>query len=210
MSHIQRIGHFEVSRRDRLGRGGHASVFKAKDTRDGSIVAAKEVFIDMHDRDDIKQVQREVDLHGGLPPHVNIVKFLGSHIDAELWIFTEFCEHGDLEVYFAKNVMSPELRLDIMTQVTEGLKHLHSLNPPVAHRDVKPRNVLLKEVNGKLIAKLCDLGIAKAVQIDDRMTVGFQPDCGSWPYMSPELFQLKDSGKGTYSIKVDLFSSGIF
>ena len=144
--------------------------------------------------------------------HINTVNFLDSKVDddGELWIFTEYCEFGDLGDYFKKNALAASTRLDIMKQVTKGIQHLHHLKPPIAHRDIKPGNVLMRRVDGKLIAKLSDLGIAKATEIEDGKTKGLKTDIGTELYMAPEQFAIRDNKDVTYTKNVDVFSNALF
>ena len=212
-SHIQIVDHFEVDRNEKLGKGCYGYVFKAKDLNDDNkTVAAKEVgILDIDDTEEMERVQQEVELHGQIPHHDNIVNFLGSKQEgSNLWIFTEYCNSGDLNKYCKKNIVTMDMRFDIMIQVVKGIQHLHHLDPPIAHRDIKPTNVLITRVNENLIAKLCDLGIAKAIEREGGVTKGFQTDCGTHPFMAPELFELKDSRDKTYTKRVDIFSCGLF
>ena len=180
-SNTQIVDHFEVQRDEKLGRGTYGQVFKAKDLdNNNEIVAAKEVWLlDTDDREEMESVRREVDLHGRVPKHDNIVTFLSSkQTGSNLWIFAEYCNSGDLNTYCGKNFVTMKMRLNIMIQVTKGIRHLHHLEPPIAHRDLKPTNVLITNMNEKITAKLCDLAIEK----EDGAIKGFQTDCGTQPF----------------------------
>ena len=211
MSHLQIIDHFEVNKKDKLGSGGFGFVYKATDLDDGQIVAAKEVFIlDVNDAEEMERVQREVDLHAALPPHDNIVNFMGSKQDGDkLWIFTEYCNLGDLIKYCKENTISTEAMLDIMIQITKGIHHLHHSETPIAHRDIKPGNILFTKVDDNVRAKLCDLGISKATVKQNSVTMGFDSRIGTDDFMAPEQFELRISGKGTFNKSVDIFSAGL-
>ena len=206
---IQRVGHFDVDRNRTLGKGGNGHVFLGTNIQTGQLVAAKEVYIG--DPDELEQVQHEVDLHGTLEPHENIVLFHGSETCKDfLWILTAYCEHGDLNKYCKEHAVSLALKFDLMIQVSEGIKFLHDLDPPIAHRDIKPSNILITMTNGKAVAKLCDLGIAKAAERRGTVTESLHTDCGTDAYKAPELFELRRTRKGTYNRSVDIFSEGLF
>ncbi len=59
------------------------------------------------------------------------------------------------------------------------------------------------------MAKLCDLGIAKAVVKENDIVKGLQTDVGTYLYKAPELFELGDDSTKTYNMTVDLFSLGL-
>lgn len=54
---------------------------------------------------------------------------------------------------------SPSWALPILHQIARGLAALHAAQ--VVHRDVKPANILVDEVNGELVARVADFGIAR-------------------------------------------------
>ena len=211
MAASKMIDHFEVFKKEKLGSGGFGNVFKAKNNKTGEIVAAKEVFIpDPDDTEELERVQREVEIHGRLPKHDNIVHFIASkNLSERLWIFTELCPHGDLITYCEKHKMTSPLKLTFMKDVAKGILHLHHLEPPVAHRDIKPHNVLVTDLKGRHIAKLCDLGIAKSTEKEDGYTKGFMTRIGSSNFMAPEQFELLETGKKTFHKNIDIFSAGL-
>ena len=49
----------------------------------------------------------------------------------------------------------------IAHHVAKGLVYMHSLDPPVIHRDIKGGNVLLKTTERGLVAKISDFGIVR-------------------------------------------------
>ena len=80
-----------------------------------------------------------------IPPHKNIVKYLGSNVatergESEVFIVMEFCSgsslydilHQRYKRYFVEHEV-----LDIFFNICEGVAHLHAMNPPLAHRDIK-------------------------------------------------------------------------
>ena len=55
------------------------------------------------------------------------------------------------------------LKQSLLTDVARGLLHLHTRDPPVVHRDLSARNVLL---TSSLVAKISDLGNARIVNLE--------------------------------------------
>ena len=211
MPDIKTIDNFEIDRDEPLGKGSSGQVFLGKDLTSGQRIAAKQILVkDVHPHL-VEHAQQELISMKQTPPNPNVVRFLDSKQDGKyMWIFTEFCEHGDLDKYALKNKIATDQRFDIMVQVTKGIRHLHHLDPPIVHRDIKPGNIVLTEVDGKIIAKLCDFGIAKPTEHEGGFPKSFHTFCGTHKYLAPELFQQYHSDEVTYDMSVDIYSTGIF
>ena len=96
-------------------------------------------------------------------------------------------------------------KIAILHDVAEGLRYLHSHNPPVIHRDLSPNNVLLKHMPGFSVAKIADLGVAKMINVDDtRSTQYLTKVPGTVHFMPPEAFQRRPQ----YDTSLDVFSYG--
>ncbi|KDO19725.1 TKL protein kinase [Saprolegnia parasitica CBS 223.65] len=111
---------------------------------------------------------------------------------------TEYLENGDVAAYLAvhRNVEF-DVKISIGLGVLNAVQYLHSLDPPVIHRDLKGRNVLLSDA---LDAKLSDFGISRQRIADETMTVGV----GTAFWTAPEvLLGLK------YDASVDVYSFGV-
>ena len=78
---------------------------------------------------------------------------------------------------------------------------MHNLSPPVAHRDLKPGNIIITEGPE---TKLCDYGLAKT--IDRSGTVNASTFGGTPKYMPPELYT---SDVKYDALKGDIFSLGL-
>jgi serine/threonine protein kinase len=50
-------------------------------------------------------------------------------------------------------------RISMAKQCVQGVAYLHALRPMVLHQDIKPANIMIDKQN--LMAKLCDMGIAR-------------------------------------------------
>ena len=85
----------------------------------------------------------------------------------------------------------------IALQVLDALEYLHSLTPPLVHRDLKPDNIMLAPVTGGAeIVKLIDFGIARHFQVQ-RGTVHGTPG-----YAAPEQY------RGLSEPRTDLYALG--
>ena len=94
------------------------------------------------------------------------------------------------------------LKRSILADVASGLVYLHSHSPPVIHRDLSAKNVLL---NSAMVAKITDLGNARIVNLQpDQLARTLTRIPGTMVYMPPEAFE--DTSK--YGPSLDSFSFG--
>ncbi|POM77863.1 TKL/DRK protein kinase [Phytophthora palmivora] len=87
-------------------------------------------------------------------------------------------------------------KVKIALHVAHALTYMHSLDPPLIHRDLKSKNILLTE---DLDAKLTDFGASRE-RVDRTMTAGI----GTSLWMAPEMM----TGE-KYDEKADMFSFGV-
>ena len=192
-----------------LGKGNYGCVYWGIDSRTNQPVAAKQIVIGSTFEEEY--IKQEVESLAKLESHDNVLKFVGSVKEENVyWIFTEYCELGDVDDYCSKNALTQLSKVDIMLQVAKAVSFLHHLETPIVHRDVKPENVVLKK-DRQLIAKLCDFGIARPVERLDGIIQPCQTKCGSPLYQAPEFFKEdEETGNVLYDISVDIFSLGLF
>ena len=88
----------------------------------------------------------------------------------------------------------------ICFDVARGLKFLHGQNPPLVHRDLNAKNILLTEDG---TAKISDLGVSKFRPTDLGYLSSKAPGC--LPYMPPEALGREPQ----YTEKLDIFSFGV-
>ena len=94
------------------------------------------------------------------------------------------------------------LKMSILADVAKGLVYLHSRSPPVIHRDLSAKNVLL---NSAMVAKISDLGNSRIVDFQPGQlarTLSRIP--GTMVYMPPEAFEATSK----YGPSLDSFSFG--
>ena len=100
-----------------------------------------------------------------------------------------------------KPYIPDSLKCSILQNVASGLAFLHSHSPPIIHRDLSARNILLNE---GMVAKIADLGMARIVpRMRGAATMTKAP--GASIYMPPEA--LEDKSK--YDTSIDIFSIGV-
>lgn len=198
-----------------LSRGGYGEVYKG--TYREQVVAIKKLLPET--RKDLAHIENfltEIKLQAMLD-HPHIVALLGVAWESlsELYAVSEFMAGGDLRALLQsyKQRRSTTLRASspprpgfnaakvrIALHVAHALTYLHSLQPPVLHRDLKSRNVLLSDT---LDAKLTDFGSSRVratTQSQATMTAGV----GSSLWMAPEVMVGQ-----RYDDKSDVFSLGV-
>jgi len=90
----------------------------------------------------------------------------------------------------------------ILHDVARGLTYLHSHTPPIIHRDLTAKNILL---NSAMVAKLADLGVARIVDIQPgRLAATMTQTPGTAVYMPPEALE----PNAQYDTTIDVFSFG--
>ena len=205
MASSRNVDNFRVDLRKPLGEGTFGLVYMATDRRNGNRVAAK--LVNLSGEKEHEQFSlNEVLAHQAAKDHPNLVRMIHHKLDRkkkELWLFTEYCHHGNLEEFVKKNPLDLETVLKIMHDCSCGLDFMNNrMDGNVIHRDVKPGNILLTTENGQLVAKLADFGLAKVLSPFERNT---RTGLGTLLFMAPEFFK----GTVIYNKTIDTFALGI-
>ncbi|KAG6960508.1 hypothetical protein JG688_00009558 [Phytophthora aleatoria] len=134
--------------------------------------------------------------------HPNLVRLIGAAwtVETDLQMLLEYMEGGDLRRYLADpNTPSgwTTTKFNIAIDVIEALVYLHSFQPPLVHRDLKSKNVLL---SSDMEAKLSDFGTSRFRSSDKTMTGGV----GTGRWLAPEVIR----GDSDYGPAADIYSFG--
>ena len=181
----------------KIGTGGMADVYKAKDHKLNRFVAVKVLKPEFReDTTFIRKFRSEAQAAAGLT-HPNIVNVFDVGDDEGVnYIVMELIEGITLKEYISKKgKLSIKEATSIAIQVSMGLEAAHSHG--IVHRDIKPQNIIIS-TDGKV--KVTDFGIARAASSN---TISSNV-MGSVHYSSPEQV------RGGYSDeKSDIYSLGI-
>ncbi|KAE8277949.1 Activin receptor type-2B [Larimichthys crocea] len=139
--------------------------------------------------------------------HENILRYIaaekrGSHLEAELWLITEFHERGSLSDFLKGNIVSWSELCHIAESMACGLAYLHEDIPDRRERD--PNRPSLTD----LTAVIGDFGLA----------VCFEPgkppgethgQVGTWRYMAPEVLEGAINFQRDAFLQIDMYAVGL-
>ena len=171
-----------------LGEGGMGTVYKVELVgRPGYYRAVKELLINLNTsaeerRSAIERFDKEIDLLFSLK-HPHIPSFLLSFQERGNYYFVmEFVPGQSLDKMLEKNKgpLNEEDVIKWMMQVCEALSYIHSFNPPIILRDLKPGNVMVTPSGD---VQLIDFGIARRFDPNKRTNT---ENLGTISYASPE------------------------
>ncbi|GMF14806.1 unnamed protein product [Phytophthora lilii] len=167
----------------------------------GQQIAAKRLLqTKEHKAEDVHEFALEIELNSHLE-HPNIGAFIGVAWSSlnNLTMVIEYFPLGDLQRYLKKNadlLSWARDKIHMAVGVARALEYLHGYSPPIIHRDLKSKNILITK---QLEAKLIDFGVSRG-RLDNTMTAGV----GTPFWTAPEILEGK-----RYSEQADIYSFGV-
>ena len=187
-----------------IGRGASAIVYEG--IRDNGERVALKV---LRHWQLLRYLQAEVQNLEKIGSHKNICTHRKDHLRHELFpcIEYEFSMMGDLKKYMGRRLGRPLTIMQacsVIAQILSALVHVHGQDSPIAHRDLKPQNLLIFEDEyGRPVFRVTDFGFAKDVKNPDiTQTQPRTPD-----YASPQQGQREFIN--VHSTADDIFSLGV-
>ena len=172
-------GRYTLERR--LGAGGMAAVWLARDEVLGRAVAIKALSDTLAGEEGyVRRFRREARVAAGLS-HPNLVRVFDFGDDPRPYLVMEYVEGGTL----AEHLREAERELDcdgLVRRLLDALDHVHAAR--IVHRDVKPANVLMG-TDGR--ARLTDFGIAQPEDATQLTQAGGV--MGTMRYLAPEVLE---------------------
>lgn len=186
---------------EKIGEGGMAIVYKARDNKLNRLVAVKILKKEFANNKDISDKFKKEATALANFSDANIVNILdvGHEEEGNIDYFVmEYVSGKTLKELIVENgKLNYTVSIGIATQIAKALECAHKNN--IIHRDVKPQNILVTESG---MVKVTDFGIAKSstsATITNTTTI-----MGSAHYLSPE------QAKGTFiDLRSDIYSLGI-
>ena len=195
-----RLGSYQLQRK--LGEGGMAQVYLARDVRLGRDVAVKVLDRKLADRPGFRErFMREARLAAALD-HPNIVPLYDFGDEEALFLVMPFISGGSLQDLLPRTPLQVGEVVTYGSQIADALDYAHQRK--VVHRDVKPANMLI-HADGRLM--LSDFGLAKIVSQTNTMNAPRnRPDAGTPEYMAPEqVVGSSDARSDIYGLGVVLY-----
>lgn len=197
-------GKYEILKK--IGQGGMSIVYVAMDTRLNKQWAVKE--IKQNPKQDtrtlLKGLQMEANIlkmvdHPVLPRIVDIINYNGT-----VFVVMDYIEGRPLsEVLKLEGAQPQEKVIEWAKDLCSALDYLHSMNPPIIYRDMKPSNIMLKP-DGKV--KLIDFGTAKEFDVE---SLADTTALGTRGYAAPEQFgDARGRGIHKTDARTDIYSLG--
>lgn len=197
-------GKYEILKK--IGQGGMSIVYVAMDTRLNKQWAIKE--IKKSKKQDtktlLKSLQMEANIlkmvdHPVLPRIVDIINYKGT-----VFVVMDYIEGRTLsEVLKLEGAQPQDKVIEWAKDLCSALDYLHSMNPPIIYRDMKPSNIMLKP-DGKV--KLIDFGTAKEFDVE---SLADTTALGTRGYAAPEQFgDARGRGIHKTDARTDIYSLG--
>ena len=194
----------------RVGEGGMAHVYFARDLESDSEVAIKVLLPQLaSDPDSVERLRREAVIAARLKhPNVCPITDMGETPEGHLYLAMPFLAGEPLAMHQGRyGPLSVSDAIPLLVQICGGLGHAHGLQ--ILHRDLKPENVILvpdRDAPGGLRAVVMDFGLAKVVREEPDLQKLTRSGIvlGTPEFMSPEqLLGYELDGRS------DLYSTGV-
>jgi non-specific serine/threonine protein kinase/serine/threonine-protein kinase len=197
-----RVGRYRIE--SLLGRGGMGEVYRAEQLEPVRRTVALKLL--RRQRLDARhlayfEVERQM-LAQMRHPGIAQVYDAGATAEGHPYFAMEFIDGTPITRYCEEHALSLRQRIELFIQVCQGVQHAHQKG--VIHRDLKPGNLLVDEVDGKPVPKIIDFGIA-TVASRSLGNAGAER-AGTPEYMSPEQ---AGTDPGAVDTRSDVYSLGV-
>lgn len=186
-----------------IGKGGMSKVYLAMDKNLNKQWAIKEIERKAYDKNNevvVASAMAEANMmkkldYPSLPRIVDIIEK-----ENVIYVVMDYIEGETLSSVLSKEGAQPqEVVIEWAKELCRVLDYLHTQNPPIIYRDMKPANIMLQS-NGNI--KLIDFGIAREYK---EQNLADTVSLGTKGYAAPEQF----GGKGQTDARTDVYCLGV-
>ena len=169
-----------------IGAGASGTVWRARRRVDNVMVAAKVLHRELVSDPDnlIRLVRESSSVHDLVHPH--LVRVHDLYIDrgrGEAAVIMDLVDGPDMRRLLKDDQLGRAEGMRLLSEVASGLAAVHAKG--VVHRDLKPDNILVRDLAGRRTALLTDFGLAKTIDHPTVTRTGYVP--GTPAYLAPEL-----------------------
>ena len=206
----------------RLGAGRFASVREGCCRESGVRVAIK-IFHRSEPSFNLQAVREELTFMRLLKNNDHCIRLLADYEDWEsIYLVQELAVGGSLSdrIKAVRGRFCEQEVAAITVQILAAVAALHEMD--IAHRDLKPDNILVMSSDSASALynriRLCDFGLCKSVDTNERCALQRSSICGTKPFWAPEMVQIimngdlaqPDSPKAWYDLKkADVWAVGV-
>lgn len=211
---VQRSVARQIDLLEIIGKGRYGEVWKGK--CHGGYIAVK-MFSSVDEQSWVRETQIYQTV---MINHDNVLSFIAADVATKdsttrMWLITQYHPNGSLYDFLNNNTVDAEIMLSLAKSAIAGITHLHTeifgmnAKPPIAHRDIKSKNILVKQ---DYTCAIADLGLAvihhkeqNQVDIDIKNN-----RVGTKRYMAPEVLdETMDTTWFDSYKKVDVYAFGL-
>jgi eukaryotic-like serine/threonine-protein kinase len=200
-------GKYEIL--DKLAEGGMGEVYRARHRHLDEIRIIKVTKPDAGgEAGSARRFQEEARL-ATLVRHPNVAALydFSRQPDGSYYMVWEYIDGVTLQAWLREHgPLDPARAIDVARQVLAGLAEIHAQG--IVHRDLSPDNIMVRPVDGRLRAKIIDLGIAKRIASESLQMTGTGLFLGKLKYCSPEQAGALPAGQ-TLDARTDIYSLGV-
>jgi len=209
---VQRTIAKELTLVESVGKGRYGEVWQAK-WRGGDI--AVKIFLSHCE----SSWERETEIYQTVSlRHESILGFIasdiiGSNQQTHMYLITDYHPRGSLYDFLQCHTLTKKSMIKLALSAAAGLTHLHTEihgtkgKPPIAHRDIKSKNVLVKD---NLTCCIADFGLAVKYSLEEEVDVKPDTRVGTRRYMAPEVLGDTLNAQNVAAFKMaDIYSFGL-
>lgn len=126
--------------------------------------------------------------------------------DGALYFAMEYVPGEPLNLFLAAHPVPMRERVRLIIEVCHAVQHAHQRG--LIHRDLKPQNILVQQVDGQALPKIIDFGIAVGVGPDRLARSATSRNAGTPAYMAPEQWRMREGGNEGIDARVDIYALG--